>query len=105
MSAPDLDFSELTALFINTTLTRSPATSHTQLLIDASASIMAKQGVRVDGFRSVDHPIASGVYPDMRAGSGTTAARPRKSSSGCMPTPGSSTTAASGSTTDGSAAA
>ena len=27
---------------------------------------MAKQGVRVDQFRAVDHPIATGVYPDMR---------------------------------------
>ena len=60
------DFSSLSALFINTTLTRSPGLSHTQLLIDASASIMSKQGVGVDQFRSVDHTIASGVYPDMR---------------------------------------
>src|SRR5665213_3601187 len=60
------DFSNLSALFINTTLTRSPDVSHTQRLIDSSASIMAKQGVRVDQFRSVDHAIASGVYPDMR---------------------------------------
>lgn len=35
------DFSDLTALFIHTTLTRSPGKSHTQLLIDVSASIMA----------------------------------------------------------------
>ena len=27
---------------------------------------MAKQGVQVDQFRAVDHPIATGVYPDMR---------------------------------------
>ena len=60
------DFSNLSALFINTTLTRSPEVSHTQHLIDISASIMAKQGVRVDQFRSVDHAIATGVYPDMR---------------------------------------
>ena len=60
------DFSNLSALFINTTLTRSPGVSHTQHLIDASAAIMAKQGVRVDQFRSVDHGIATGVYPDMR---------------------------------------
>lgn len=61
-----MDFSGLTALFINTTLTRSPGMSHTQLLIDASTAIMAKQGVRVDQFRAIDHPIATGVYPDMR---------------------------------------
>ncbi len=66
MPATDLDFSGLTALFINTTLTRSPTVSHTQVLVDTSAAIMAKQGVHVDEFRSVDHPIASGVYPDMR---------------------------------------
>jgi len=66
MSAIDLDFSELTALFINTTLTRSPGPSHTQLLIDASASIMAKHGVTVDQFRAVDHDIATGIHPDMR---------------------------------------
>jgi multimeric flavodoxin WrbA len=60
------DFSDLSALFINTTLTRSPEPSHTQLLIDVSAGIMAKQGVSVDQFRAVDHDIATGVYPDMR---------------------------------------
>jgi hypothetical protein len=60
------DFSNLSAVFINTTLTRSPEVSHTQHLIDISASIMAKQGVQVDQFRSVDHAIATGVYPDMR---------------------------------------
>jgi multimeric flavodoxin WrbA len=60
------DFSDLSALFINTTLTRSPAPSHTQLLIDVSAEIMAKQGISVDQFRAVDHDIATGVYPDMR---------------------------------------
>ena len=62
----ELDFSDLSALFINTTLTRSPEVSHTQLLVDASAAIMAKHGVRVDQFRAVDHPIATGVFPDMR---------------------------------------
>lgn len=60
------DFSDLRALFVNTTLTRSPAPSHTQLLIDVSAGIMAGQGVTVDQFRAVDHDIATGVYPDMR---------------------------------------
>lgn len=106
MPANNLDYSDLSALFINTTLTRSPADSHTQLLIDTSAAIMAKQGVHIDMFRSVDHPIASGVYPDMREhGWEITAARPRKSSSGCMPTPENSMTVASGSTMDGLAAA
>jgi multimeric flavodoxin WrbA len=66
MTDANLDFANLKALFINTTLTRSPGNSHTQRLVDVSASIMAKQGVAVDQFRSVDHPIATGIYPDMR---------------------------------------
>ena len=39
MSEPDLDFSDLRALFVNTTLTRSPGVSHTQRLIDISGGI------------------------------------------------------------------
>jgi len=58
-------FTGLRALFINCTLTKSPETSHTQYLIDASATIMEKNGVRVESIRSVDHDIAQGVYPDM----------------------------------------
>lgn len=66
MDALSLDFSELSATFINCTLKRSPEVSNTQGLIDVAASIMRGQGVSVNVFRSVDHEIASGVYPDMR---------------------------------------
>lgn len=59
------DFSELTALYFNGTLTPSPAPSHTDLLIEASAHIMREQGVTVDIVRTVDHPVAPGVQPDM----------------------------------------
>ena len=41
-------YDDLRALVINCTLKRSPQPSHTQGLIDVSARIMAKQGVRVD---------------------------------------------------------
>ncbi len=58
-------YNDLKALYINTTLTKSPGKSHTQLLIDTSVKIMEKQGVTVDQFRSIDHAIATGVYPDM----------------------------------------
>lgn len=61
-----MDFSDLRALFVNCTLTRSPGRSHTQILVDASRGIMEKQGVATEVIRSIDHPIASGVYPDMR---------------------------------------
>ncbi|MBD8506513.1 flavodoxin family protein [Hoyosella sp. G463] len=62
---PPADYSDLRALFINCTLKPSPEKSHTQGLIDISAGIMRKQGVTVEQFRSVDHVIPPGVYPDM----------------------------------------
>lgn len=60
------DYSDLKALFINCTLTKSPEKSHTELLVDISRGIMEKQGVSVEYFRAIDYDIATGVYPDMR---------------------------------------
>jgi multimeric flavodoxin WrbA len=60
------EFSDLTALFINCTLKKSPELSHTEGLMQKSAGLMASQGVSVDMFRLVDFPVAPGVYPDMR---------------------------------------
>lgn len=62
----ETDFTGLRAIFVNCTLTRSPGVSNTQGLVEASASIMRKHGVEVETLRAVDHPIATGVYPDMR---------------------------------------
>lgn len=59
------DFSDLSALFINCTLKKSPAPSHTDGLVDLAAAIMEKNGVGVERVRAVDHDIATGVYPDM----------------------------------------
>ena len=59
------DFSDLTALFINCTLKRSPEMSHTDGLIRISRAILEKSGVAVDAVRAVDHNIATGVYDDM----------------------------------------
>lgn len=58
-------FSNLKALFINCTLTKSPGISHTQFLVDSSIKIMEKQGVKTELIRAVDHDIATGIYPDM----------------------------------------
>jgi multimeric flavodoxin WrbA len=58
-------FAGLRALFINTTLKRSPEVSNTEGLIDLSAGIMRRHGVEVDMLRAVDHDIATGVWPDM----------------------------------------
>lgn len=63
---PNLGYSGLRALFINCTLTKSPATSNTQGVIDISTAIMKKNGVTVEEIRAIDHDIATGVYPDMR---------------------------------------
>jgi len=59
------DFSDLSAFYINTTLKKSPEQSHTQGLIDISAEIMRRQGVKVDMIRATDFEIAPGVWPDM----------------------------------------
>jgi multimeric flavodoxin WrbA len=59
------DFSDLSALFLNCTLKKSPAQSHTQGLIDISRAIMEKNGVTVEVVRPVDCDLAFGVYPDM----------------------------------------
>jgi len=59
------DFSDLSALFINCTLKKSPEVSHTQGLMDISAHIMQTQGVAVETTRAIDYDIAVGVWPDM----------------------------------------
>jgi len=59
------DYTGLKAVFINTTLTPSPKESHTDTLMDVVREIMRGAGVSVQSFRSVDHDIAPGVYPDM----------------------------------------
>ena len=59
------DFSDLSALFLNCTMKKTPELSHTQGLIDISSAIMEKNGVAVEALRPVDHDIAVGVHPDM----------------------------------------
>ena len=58
-------FNGLKAVFFNGTLKKSPQTSNTDGLIEISRRIMEKQGVGTTVIRTVDHDIASGVYPDM----------------------------------------
>ncbi|AKA36035.1 flavodoxin family protein [Flagellimonas lutaonensis] len=59
------DFRDLSAVYVNCTLKKSPRKSHTQGLMDVSMGIMEKEGVSVKHIRAVDHDIAFGVYPDM----------------------------------------
>ena len=63
MKSPD--FTNLSAMYVNCTLKKSPETSHTDLLINVSKQIMRKEKVRIDEIRLVDFEVASGVYPDM----------------------------------------
>ncbi|MDB5169499.1 MAG: hypothetical protein JWO41_855 [Candidatus Saccharibacteria bacterium] len=66
MTDKNWDFSGLKAIVFNGTLTKSPGESHTDLLIKISTDIMKKHGVGVEVIRTIDHDIATGVYPDMR---------------------------------------
>lgn len=64
MTAPRYD--DLRALLINCSLTRDPARSHTDRLLDVVDHIMSGSGVLVDRLHAVRHDIAPGVQPDMR---------------------------------------
>ena len=59
------DFSDLSALYVNCTLKRSPETSNTRGLADRSIAILERNRVSVEVIRAVDHAIATGVHPDM----------------------------------------
>ncbi|WP_452219383.1 flavodoxin family protein [Lacinutrix undariae] len=60
------NFSNLSVVYINCTLKKSPETSHTKTLMNVSKEIMLKEKVKVDEIRFIDHKVASGVYPDMK---------------------------------------
>jgi multimeric flavodoxin WrbA len=66
MSETSYDFTGLKAIVFNGTLTKSPGSSHTDRLIKISTDIMNKHGVETELIRTIDHDIATGVYPDMR---------------------------------------
>ncbi|MDF1610455.1 flavodoxin family protein [Hoeflea sp. YIM 152468] len=60
-------FSDLKAVFINTTLkSTAQGESHTERLMHNAMAIMETNGVQVDLLRAADHHIAFGVQPDMR---------------------------------------
>ncbi|AOU97972.1 flavodoxin [Acidihalobacter yilgarnensis] len=58
-------FTGLNALYVNTSLQKKPEYSHTRLLMNASSSIMKKNGVNVEYLHLADHQVPPGVYPDM----------------------------------------
>lgn len=64
--ASEPDFTGLKALFFNGTLKKSPGVSNTEGLLNASRELMESHGVETEVIRTIDHDIATGVYPDMR---------------------------------------
>lgn len=60
------DFSDLSAMFFNGTLEKSPNPSHTDRLIAIVRGIMERQGVATELIRTIDTDIATGMWPDMR---------------------------------------
>lgn len=64
-SNPPADYSDLKALFLNTTLKRGTEHSHTQDLMQVSRTIMDRNGIATELIRVCDQQIAFGVYPDM----------------------------------------
>ncbi|WP_273267113.1 flavodoxin family protein [Flexistipes sinusarabici] len=66
MSGVHMNFSDLSAVFLNCTLKKTPELSHTEGLMKISKAIMEKNGVSVEMLRPVDYNIAYGVYPDMK---------------------------------------
>lgn len=63
--ATNLDFSDLSTLFINTSLKPSSKPSHTDGIISISQQIFEKQGVTTEVVRAADYDVAPGVQPDM----------------------------------------
>ena len=59
------NFSDLKAVFINTSLKKTRNESHTQLLLNASANIMVKQGVVVEHIHLLEYDVPHGIFPDM----------------------------------------
>lgn len=57
--------SDLRALYVNCSLKPRAAESHTDLLLDASAGIMARAGVSVDRLHLLDHVVPPGVSFDL----------------------------------------
>ncbi len=59
------NFSDISVLFINCTLKKSPEKSHTSTLMEWSKKILDREQVKHSEIRFIDEDIATGIYPDM----------------------------------------
>lgn len=64
MKNTETKFNDLKALYINCSIKKDKAKSHTQLLMNKSAKIMESQGVLVEHVYPLDHAIAFGMIKD-----------------------------------------
>lgn len=62
---PPARYDDLRAIFLNCTLKRTGAESHTEGLMQVAAGVMRTNGVQVDLVRPVDLDLPPGVQPDM----------------------------------------
>jgi len=65
MTSAERKNTKLRALLVNTSLKKESSESHTGLLLDASAGILERAGVRVDRLHLLDYSVPSGIFPDM----------------------------------------
>lgn len=60
-----MEFQNLSVIFINCTLKKSPEKSHTNTLMQLSQSILKAEKVKFEKIRFIDQKVAVGIYPDM----------------------------------------
>ncbi len=66
-------FAGLSAVYLNASLKKNSADSHTLLLMEKSASIMRAEGVEVEMIHMLDHQIGFGMVTDAVADNGAVA--------------------------------
>ena len=62
--ATNKNFSDISALFVNCSIKKDKAKSHTQLLINKAVGVMQKEGIKVEQIYALDHDIAFGMIKD-----------------------------------------
>ena len=58
-------FDDLSAVFLNCSLERDPADSHTRRLLERAAHVMRSQGVAVETIHLLEHEIPAGMHKDL----------------------------------------
>ncbi len=64
---PPASYDDLSVLFLNCTLSRSPIMSHTEGLMTIAKNLFEANGVRTEMLRPVDYDLAAGLGMNMAA--------------------------------------